>query len=491
MSKNHCLKKEKIMKNSIIVVLFLLFHTNFYAQQQLQPVDYVQPLIGVINEGRCMPGPCLPHASVYPSPQTLNSYNGGYNVNEKIVGFAQLHAQGTSGLKPYGNFLLSPQLGLTLKETDRQSKKEVEFTSAYYYKVRLKKYRILCELIPEHNSALYKLTFPASDSAVVLLDIGRKNGGDLGIENGSISITPDGKAMYGGGVYGSNWPDNRHKWNMYFYAEFSKPATLRGVFEDKNILPEQLNGSSVKKGLGAYLGFKTKTNEEVYVKISASFISTEHAKQLLHSEISEWNFEALKEKARAKWNNYLSRIQIEGTEEEKTIFYTHMFHTFVQPRDRTGNNLWQTQEDFWDDHYTLWDSWKTLFPLMSIIDQKMVTSNINSFINRHKHNGYVAEAFVNGKESAIGQGGNTVDNVIGDAYVKKIPGIDWEKAYSLLKYNADSRRTKGYRELGYMYYKEPTSYSWRAKAGSSTIAFSVNDYCIATRWIQGSIATDL
>jgi predicted alpha-1,2-mannosidase len=468
------------MKTITVIVLCLVFYSNLFAQQQLLPVDYVQPFIGVINEGHCMPGPCLPHGSVYPSPQTPNSYNGGYNVSEKIVGFAQLHAQGTSGVKPYGNFLLSPQLGVKINEADRQSKKELEFTSAYYYKVRLKKYRILCELSPEHNSTLYKFTFPTSDSAVVLLDIGRKNGGEIGIDNGNISITPDGKAMYGGGVYGNNWPDNRHKWNMYFYAEFSQPAAFQGVFEDENVLPEQSKGSSVKKGLGAYLGFKTKANDVVYVKIAVSFISTEHAKQLLHNEIPEWDLEALKANAKAKWNNYLSRIQIEGTEEEKIIFYTHMFHAFVQPRDRTGNNLWKTQEDFWDDHYTLWDSWKTLFPLMTIIDQKMVTSNINAFINRHKHNGYVAEAFVNGKESAIGQGGNTVDNVICDAFVKKIPGVDWEKAYSILKYNADSMRTKGYRELGYMYYKEPNNYSWRVKAGSSTIAFSLNDYCIAT-----------
>ncbi len=450
---------------------FFLIVSSPVSYSQQQPVDYVQPFIGVINEGHCMPGPCLPHGSVYPSPHTMNGTNGGYAANEKIIGFAQLHAQGTSGLKPYGHFLVAPQLGLSINEADRQSKKELEFTSAYYYKVRLKKYRIQCELSPTYNASLYKFTFPTTDSAVVLIDIGRKTGGEIGIDNGSIAITDDGKAMYGGGVYGNNWPDNRHKWNMYFYAEFSQPAVLKGVFEDKNILPNKLNGTALKKGLGGYVGFKTKANEVVYVKIAVSFISTEHAKQLLEKEIPAWDIESVKQNAKAAWNNYLSRILIEGSEEEKTIFYSNLFHAFVQPRNRTGNNLWHTQEDFWDDHYTLWDSWKTMFPLMTIIDQKMVTSNINAFINRHQHNGYVAEAFVNGKESAIGQGGNTVDNVICDAFVKKIPGIDWEKAYSVLQYNADSMRSKGYRQQGYMYFKEPTNYSWRTKAASSTIAF--------------------
>ncbi len=469
-----------ISKIQHLVVLILF--PCFIALAQPTKVDYslyVHPFIGAINNGSCMPGPCLPHASVYPSPNTIKGHNGGYAINEKITGFAQLHTQGTGGLKSYGNFLISPQIGLRINEADHQSDKEEEEATAFSYKVKLKKYGILCELSPSQNAALYKFTFPASDSAIILIDVARKNGATIGLDNGTVQISPDRKAMYGGGTYGKNWPEGNHTWNMYFYAEFSEPASVSGVYADTKILPNQVFASDEKKNMGAYLGFQTKLNQEIDVKIAVSFISPDHARLLLQQEIPGWDLSFQKQKAQDIWSEYLSRIQVEASEEEKIIFYTHLFHAFVQPRNRTGNNLWNNSEEFWDDHYTMWDSWKTLFPLLCIIDQEMVASNIRSFINRHKHNGYVAEAFVNGKESPVGQGGNTVDNIIGDAFVKKIPGIDWEKAYSVLKYNADSMRTPAYRNKGFVYQNEPTGYSWRLKPGSATIAFAFNDFCLA------------
>jgi predicted alpha-1,2-mannosidase len=426
-----------------------------------------------------MPGPSLPFASVYPSPNTLNGKNGGYSFSQKITGFAQLHAQGTGGMKSYGNFLIAPQIGLKFKEEDRQSFKEEEHTSAYYYNVILKKYGIRCELSPTHNAALYKFTFPATDSAIIYIDAARKNGGDIGLDSGYVKVSADGKSIYGGGSYYNNWPNPEGKWKMYFYAEFSKPASYVGSVAIDRIVTNGREASAQRKSLGAYVGFNFKDKQEVYVKMAVSFISWEHARLLAQKEIPHWNLEAVKESAKNEWNKKLSTIQISGTQEEKIIFYTNLFHSFIQPRNRRGNNSWKTDEDYWDDHYTLWDSWKTLFPLMSIIDQKMVASNISSFINRQKHHGYVATAFVNGNEHRVGQGGNTVDNVIGDAYVRKVKGVDWEKAYSILKYNADSMRTEGYRTIGYMYHEEPHNYSWRTKGGSATIAFAFGDYCAA------------
>jgi predicted alpha-1,2-mannosidase len=465
-----------------ILTTLLLFATLTAAAQSTKKslADYVQPFIGVISEGACMPGPALPHASIYPSPNTLVGNNGGYAPAEKIVGFAQLHAQGTGGLKPYGNFLVSPQRGLQIEEAKHQSKKEEEVASAYYYKVKLKSYNILAEIAPTHNAALYRFTFGKSDSSSIVIDVARKLGGALGLDSGSVSLNKENNTMYGGGRYTNNWPDGRHKWNMYFYAEFSKAPDYFGTWTKDQKQNSIAQAAAKQQRLGGYVGFKTENGEVVYLKIAISFKSIDHAQKLLQTEIPAWDFERIKQVAKKKWNEALGKITIDGSEEEKIIFYTHLFHAHIQPRDRTGNSEWDNNDAYFDDHYTLWDSWKTVFPLMAIVQPEMVSATINSFINRHARNGYVAEAFINGKESAVGQGGNTVDNVVADAFVRKIPGIDWEKAYSLLKYNADKMRTSGYRELGYMYHQEPHGYSWRTKAGSATIAFSFNDFSIAT-----------
>ena len=133
----------------------------------------------------------------------------------------------------------------------------------------------------------------------------------------------------------------------------------------------------------------------------------------------------------------------------------------------------------WDDHYTLWDTWKTLFPLMAIVDPAMVRDNVRSFIARHRANGIVSEGFIQGKEFLTGQGGNEVDNIIADAWARRIPGIDWATAYDLLRFHAENARTPNYLERGWMGSDEKTRYSSRIRSGSATLAFAYNDYNVA------------
>ena len=156
------------------------------------------------------------------------------------------------------------------------------------------------------------------------------------------------------------------------------------------------------------------------------------------------------------------------------------FHAFIQPRDRTGDNpRWTSTAPFWDDQYTLWDMWRTLYPLMAIVDPQMLQSVVNSFIDRHRHDGYAATAFIQGQEFDVGQGGDEVDNVIADASVKQIPGVDWQEAYAVLKSNADqdaNDKLSGKR-LG-----ERRRFARRSspnKSGSGTLAFAYNDFCVA------------
>lgn len=464
----------------LFLIFFFIIFYNVAAQKSKTPADYVNPLIGAAGRGSCIAGPCLPHSSIYPSPNTLNPANGGYKGGEKIVGFAQLHTQGTGGLSSYGNFLITPQIGLETLEINHASDKSEEVAQLYYYKVRLSKDDILCELVPAANAALYRFTFPASDSANITIDVARKLRGVQGMEEGYVKVLKEKNAIAGGGTFKSNWPSNNTLWKMYFFAEFSKVPENFGTWKNSEIKKGNSSETGVNTKMGSFLQFRTKANEQVYVKIAVSFRSEAHAESLLSQEIPGWGFDILKENARTVWNNKLNKIVIEASDSEKTIFYTNLFHSFVQPRNRTGNNSWNTGEVFWDDHYTLWDSWKTVFPLMCILDPEMVSDNINSFIARYKHDKYVAEAFINGVESPVGQGGNTVDKVIADAYVKGIKDVDWNEAYKILKYNADSMRTPNYIKYGYHDIEEKHIYSNRMYSGSGTLAFSYDDYCAAT-----------
>lgn len=126
-------------------------------------------------------GPCLPHASIYPSPETpgASPVPSGYAYECDVVGFSQLHTQGTGGVPSYGNFLVSPQAGLDLPELDHASPTADEQARSYAYHVRLTRYGITCGVVPTRHCALCHFTFPASKQSNVLIDVACKIGSDV------------------------------------------------------------------------------------------------------------------------------------------------------------------------------------------------------------------------------------------------------------------------------------------------------------------------
>ena len=455
---------------------------------ELAPEDRVDPMIGagtVVADdhlGACMPGPCLPHASIYPSPETLEPLPSGYNSGQSIVGFAQLHTQGTGGNPTYGNFLVTPLRTLALNETDRASPKADEVARAYGYSVRLTRDQITAEVVPAHHSALYRFTFPGDGSpAHLMIDVARKVGGALALDEGSVKVDPATGSVSGGGRYSRNW--NPAPYRVYFAARVSTAPAAVGTWVDQDLRAGATEAAVRGRPLGAFLRFQPRPGQPVLLKIAVSFDSAAQAERWLEAEIPGWDFDGLRAAAAATWRRELGAITLAGAPaDEQRKFYTALWHSFVQPRDRTGDVAgFAKDRPLWDDHYTLWDTWQTLFPLMAILRPDVVRDNVNAFIHRHRHNadGYVAPAFIQGREFRVGQGGDEVDNVIGDAFAKGITGIDWAEAYAVLKHHADTARTEHYRTHGWMASDEAHRYSYRMRSGSATLAFAHNDFMAA------------
>lgn len=424
-----------------------------------------------------MPGPCLPHSSVYPSPDSDQAVPSGYVFERGIVGFSQLHTQGTGGTPSYGNLLVSPQTGLEIGEKEHISPKANESSQAFRYAVTLARYNIKCEMVPAAHSVLYKFTFPAATDSHIVLDVARKIGKSNALVTGAVNLAPDSATMSGGGTYEGNWAPGQYK--LYFTANVSKKPQSFGTWTGKTKIPSSTSAAINNTEGGAFFGFPTRENEVVFLKIGVSFKSQQQSASFLQDEIPDWNFDKLQSKATKAWNDALKPVTVNGaSREESERFYSALFHTLVQPRDRTGE-FWDTNEPFWDDQYTLWDSWRTVYPLLALTDAKTFGGVVNSFIARHKHNGFVPETVVAGVEYSAGQGGNEVDNVITEAYWNQIPGIDWEAAHAVQVDNAEKVRTADYRDKGYTSIEEPkTGYSWRMKSGAGTLEFAYNDYCV-------------
>lgn len=489
------------MKKIVLSIFILFIFMGSYAQDYTK---YVDPWMGVAGRGNCVIGPQLPFGSVNPSPDTPDGHTDGYDPNKKIRGFSQLHLTGAGGPGKYGQFLLSPQIGLNVLENGHDSNKAAgeEVAKIDYYKVRLSDDNILCELSPTEHSVLYNFTFPKSDSSFVLIDLGHNIPGDIThlgngenrggyAESGSVTIDAEGKKITGWGSYWGGW--SAEPFTAYFTLEFSKPFHVSGTWKDSVINMGTKTEAIDKKAqrIGAFAGFKTEDGDLIQVKIAVSFKSTENAANFLAREIPAWNMERVREDARKKWNDRLSRIKINDLDEERMkIFYSSLYQTMRMPRDRTGDNPhWDSDMPYWDDHNCIWDTWKTVFPLHTLINESVVRDNVLAFIDRYEHNGQVLDAFLAGNDRVYqwktvelpyyfhNQGGDNVDNVIADAFVKNVKGVDWEKAYGVVKFQAEKMRTNAYliNDRGWIPFR---TYEYAFDC-SRTMEFAYNDFCAA------------
>lgn len=476
---------------SFLLSLFLLPCFRSEAQNF---TSYINSAMGVIGPGNVAIGPQLPFGAITPGPDTRAGSTAGYNPEQKIRGFSQLHVTGTGGSSKYGVFLLSPQIGLNVRETGHDSQKSDELASPSYYKVFLNNYKIACELSSTRHCSIYRFVFPESHEANLLIDLGHNIPGDIFnngyADLGNVTVDPENSLVKGWAHYRGGWSGEGY--SVYFAARYSKKAVRTGTWKD-TVISGSNNIEKIDRAgerVGAFLGFDTGSGEKVLLKIAVSFVSSAQALSFLDQEIPDWNFERVSSAADEAWNREMKKIVINGTDEQKTIFYSCLYNTMRQPHDRSGDNPhWSDGEPYWDDHYCVWDTWKTMFPLNTLINESMVRDNVKAFIDRYRHNGQVLDAFIAGNDRVLemrsdgsnwfyrNQGGDDVDNIIADAYAKKVSGIDWNEAYKLLKNDAECERAPAYRvdDRGWIPYQ---SYGFGMDC-SRTLEFAYNDFCTA------------
>lgn len=443
-------------------------------------VEDVDLHIGTVK-GDTSPGPCLPNGSIHPGPDTgASSGNAGFRPNRDIVGFAQLHAQGTGGTSTYGNFLVTPRTGMATSESAHASPASGAVARPHEYLVRLDRWGIDVEVTMTGKVAIYRFTFPESNDARILIDLGRKIGGELSLNDGSVDVNPTSRQISGGGNYRDFW--NSTPW-IYMCAEVDTTPASHGIWVDGTTYPGTSSFSiNSKRRLGGYFQFDTAPGQVVTLKIAVSFESVEKARSYLTTDLPGWDYDAVRDAARDRWNDILGRLEMDGlTAQQRVQLATAWAHCNTQPRDRTGDFAkFPDTAPMYDDHYTLWDTYKTLFPLQTILRPDLVRDVVKSFVTRAQtnSNGYVATAFIGGREALVGQGGNTVDTVVTDAWARGIEGVDWNEVYlEILRHNAENMRTTEYRTLGYVAEGRRGPYSNRMKSGSGTVAFAYEDDC--------------
>ncbi|WP_343615631.1 GH92 family glycosyl hydrolase [Flavobacterium sp.] len=456
------------MKIKSLIFLGILQSCFFLNAQNLDPVEYVNPLMGTqslhnLSNGNTYPAICRPWGMNFWTPQTGKMGDGwAYTYTaEKIRGFKQTH-QPSPWMNDYGQFSIMPVTGkLAFAEDDRASwfSHKAEVSKPYYYSVYLADHDVTTEITTTERAAHFQITFPENEQSSIVIDA---------FDKGSyIKIIPSENKVIGYTTRNSGGVPQNFK--NYFVLQFDKSFLTHSTWTDKILTKDKLEASGLHTG--AVIGFKTKKGEKVNVRIASSFISPEQAELNLKNELGTSTFEETVAKSKEEWNKVLGRINVEDTNQEQLkTFYSCLYRTVCFPQKQ-----YEINKDGDIVHYSpyngkvlsgymyagtgFWDTFRALYPLLNLLYPSVNKEMQEGLINDYKEGGFLPEWSSPGFRDVMV--GNNSASVVSDAYMKGLRGYDINTLYEALLHGANNegpleavgrKGVQYYNTLGYVPY---------------------------------------
>lgn len=469
--------------------LALVSAMNASALDKLDPVDYVNPLVGTLSKvslstGNTYPAIALPWGMNFWMPQTGKMGDGWAYVYtaDKLRGFKQTH-QPSPWINDYGQFAIMPITGKPVFNEDERASwfsHKAEVAKPYYYRVYLADHDVVTELTPTERAVMFRFTFPETDQSYVVVDA---------LDRGSsVKIIPSENKIIGyttrnsGGV-----PDN---FKNYFVIKFDKPFTYKAAVADGQI--KQGTTEATVNHAGAIIGFKTKRGEQVHARIASSFISPEQA-ELNLQELGNLSFEQIKAQGRQTWNKTLSRIEVEDKNvDHLRTFYSCLYRSVLFPRsfyekDANGKIVHYSPYNgkvlpgymFTDTGF--WDTFRCLFPMLNLIYPSMNVKMQEGLANAYLESGFLPEWASPGHRGCMV--GNNSASVVADAYLKGLRGYDAETLWQAVTHGANAVHPKvsSTGRLGWEYYNKLGYVPYDVKINENvarTLEYAYDDWCI-------------
>ena len=458
-------------------------------------LHYVDPKIGTGGHGHCFPGASVPFGAVQLSPDTFDDgwdwCSGYHDTDTSIMGFSHTHLSGT-GCGDLLDFLVMPGTGTAKIVPGTREHPETGYRSRFdhadevatpgFYSVLLKDYNVKAELTATERAGLHRYTFPASDQAYLVVDLQHGYGG--GVDRPDViaaQLTQPAPDTLAGGRTTRAWGDGR---KVFFTMQVSKTPT-RVVFfnNDQEVPAGQLAGTNLK----AVLYFKTHANEQILVKTGISGVGIDGAALNLKTEIPAWDFDQVRQQARAKWAAQVGRIAVTTDNlDHKRVFYTALYHLSLGPTlfddvdnryhgmDGQIHTLPAGRRNY--TTFSLWDTYRAAHPTYTLINPERVPDFANALIRMAAESPQGMPVWpLQGKETGTMTGYHSA-SVISEAVNKGFKGIDTEDAYKYMMKRAMVDDWEGlpyYRKLGYI----PADRE--GESVSKTFEYSYNDWAIA------------
>ncbi|HUM45627.1 MAG TPA: GH92 family glycosyl hydrolase [Chitinophagales bacterium] len=474
----------------ILLVSFLFnYPTTAFSQTSLTP--YVNPFIGTGGHGHTFPGAAFPFGMIQLSPDTRidDSWDGcgGYHYSDSIIyGFTHTHLSGT-GVSDYGDVLLMPTLGEPVLTPFKDGSYKKGYASHFshaseaaspgYYSVHLDDDNLDAAFTVSSRVGIHKYTFPKSEQSNIILDLAHRDE----VINSSIQVID---ARHVQGMRRSKgWATDQV---LYFAMEFSKQFNSYGISLNDEMVQEVMTASNEHSGknIQAFFQFNTSSGEAVIVKVGTSAVSMDGARYNLERELPSWDFEQVLTNADATWNYMLNKIEVKGgTEEQKRIFYTALYHCLIAPnayndadrnyRGRDG----EVHNERLLNYYTvfsLWDTYRALHPLLTFLTPKQDGDFVQTMSRQYQQGGRLPVWELAGNETDCMIGYHSV-SVIADAAAKGLKGFDHKEALEAMKASAGQHiyGLPSYRENGCISVED------EGESVSKTLEYAYDDWCIA------------
>ena len=421
---------------------------------------YVNPFVGTDAHGHTFPAAVQPFGMVQAGPDTrTNGWDGcaGYHYSDSVIlGFTHTHLSGV-GCEDYCDILFMP---VTDAETTSKFSHSNESAAPGYYQVYLEHQKVNVRIAAGRRMAMHEYSFQGGEKRAVRVDLHFRD------RLLACSLEQVGTHAIQGWRQSRSWAKPQ---DVYFYAEFSAPI-MGADFADSASVRLKFNDSTAP----------------IKVKVGISSVSVDNARENLYSESStkDWDLDKLASKAAAAWNDWLSRIDITGTDEQKRIFYTNLYHCAIHPSlysDVNGEYRGmdrQVHKAKGFDRYTVfsvWDVFRSAFPLYNMIARDYMPDFLKSMMSVYDECGRLPKWELAGCETFTMIGFNAV-SVIADAYAKgTLPKDQLRRYYEAMKATAEN--TDDSHKLFCKYGFDPAGED--SESVSKTLEFAYDDWCVA------------
>lgn len=450
------------MKTGKNILMGIALTSALFVSAQ-EPVDYVNPFVGTTNYGTTNPGAVVPQGMMSATPFNVmgsedNKYDKDkqwwstpYEVNNKyLTGFSHVNLSGV-GCPDLGSLLLMPTSGeLNVKYTQYGSEYTDEVAVPGYYSNMLTKYGIKCEMTATPRTSRARFTFHRGQGNL-LMNLGE----GLTNETGATVRFVNDREIEGSKLLGTFCYNPQAVFPIYFVMRIDKAPATRGYWKLQRPMQgveAEWDGYSGKYKLytsyskemsgddvGAWFTFDTIEGEAIEVSIGVSFVSIENARLNLETEQpAGTTFDQIRAQARKKWNEDLSRILVEGgTEEQKGVFYTALYHTMIHPNilqdvngqypQMEGDKILTTDRNRYTV-YSLWDTYRNFHQLMTLVYPERQMDMVRTMLDMYREHGWFPKWELYGRETLTMEGDPSIP-VIVDTWMKGLRDFDINLAY--------------------------------------------------------------